>query len=225
MKNKILKNIFFILLALFCFNFTSGSAKDTDHELVIIKYGLNSKKQTAPQKQVTESSVKINNLPMDNPTADLSLLSGIHYQLQPIEASNQSVKISLADDSSYIKVGKSTDLITDDQGEASVQLTDGFYILTEEINAAEHLYSPAQPLLIEITQQTENPFFIYPRSSIDPEENTPKQVSKSAQSKTGKNPNLISNLSLFLFAGFGIAFLIIGIWLSHINVSEEKEVI
>ncbi|MCL2113404.1 MAG: pilin N-terminal domain-containing protein [Streptococcaceae bacterium] len=197
-------------------------------DLFIVKYGLPSGRNQFSQRQTTNTGEKINNIPVDNHDSELAPIAGIHYVIQKIIPTRDGDKIKLSDKNSYSVSGKPLELVTNSAGIVSVNLSDGFYIVSEQANAQAHLSTPAHPILIRLPVENTakngylNEVYIYPKSNIDPLENThkPKGTSKIPKGnlpKTGDG----SKLSI---SALGVGIIGITFMLMMGKISKERGV-
>lgn len=168
-----------LFLLFFIGHLASASVLTHTQNLFIVKYAL--KKDVKSVSSAT-NAVTINQLPVDDESSELVALAGVHYVIQKIAPLKVSTALLINDTSTYQLLGHSTEIVTDTQGVAEINLTDGFYIVSEQVEKSDELNQPAPPLLLELptsnrTQTTnEGDVYIYPKSSINEKENEGENV-------------------------------------------------
>ena len=157
----------------------SVSADSTHTQTVtIVKYGLSPGATGFASSQTTNDGLEINNLPVDNLGHELSPMANISYQVQPV-TKIAGVTFDVKNPATYSLTGSAKTITTNQSGEAILDLLDGTYIIKEEANPSAGLSHPAPPVAIDLpvlnaagTDVLSN-VYIYPKSSVDPEEVTP----------------------------------------------------
>lgn len=155
MKSR-LKQIF-LLFILAIVSFGTGlwvSAQEHSQNLVIIKYGLSEGATGFKESQTVNTGQMINNIPVDNLNHELVPVADIHYLVQEISPSGE-------------KIGKEMDIVTNKLGVAPISLTDGTYLVSEQVNLAAGLKKAAAPVVIDLpTFDQLSTVYIYPKSSV-----------------------------------------------------------
>lgn len=167
-------------------------------DLVIVKYGLNKNSNSFSESQTTNTGEKINNIPIDNNRNQLAPIAGVEYTLQKINPTRDDGDIKISDLSTYNKVHSIQMIVTGQNGIASKNLVDGFYIVTELANGPLHLTTPAAPILLRlpVVNDMNNGYldtvYIYPKSSIDLEQEivVPNNTKQTVLPKTGDQSNM-----------------------------------
>lgn len=167
-------------------------------DLVIVKYGLNKNSNSFSESQTTNTGEKINNIPIDNNRNQLAPIAGVEYTLQKINPTRDDGDIKISDLSTYNKVHSIKMIVTGQNGIASKNLVDGFYIVTEVANPTLHLTNPTAPFLLRlpVVNEARNGYldtvYIYPKSSIDLEQEivVPNNTKQTVLPKTGDQSNM-----------------------------------
>ncbi|GBG95957.1 LPXTG cell wall anchor domain-containing protein [Lactococcus termiticola] len=169
--------------------------------VTIVKYGLSNGATGFQESQTINTGEEINHLPVyDNTGKELRLIPGITYVIQEIRAAG-SEKIDPNVASTYQSVGAPSQILTDQNGQASLQLADGIYLVEEEANPSKGLLYPAKPLLIELPVWSEanhaylDTLTLYPKSSVEAQPpsggKTPQpQPNPKGEHEGGKNGTL-----------------------------------
>lgn len=166
--------------------------------LVIVKYGLNANSNAFSDNKTVNSDEKINNIPIDNNRNQLAPIAGVEYTLQKINPTRDDGDIKISDLSTYDKVHSIQTIVTGQNGIASKNLVDGFYIVTEVANPTLHLTNPTAPFLLRlpVVNEARNGYldtvYIYPKSSIDLEQEivVPNNTKQTVLPKTGDQSNM-----------------------------------
>ena len=188
--------------------FPSPSFATSNHQqnLVIVKYGLSPKAKGFSATNTTSSGLKINHLTLDNTSNQIRPLANITYTIQEILPQTSTDKMALKNPQTYRKVGSAKAITTASDGQAQIRLSDGFYIVSEQANTAQGLKHPASPVLLEFpvyqSRQRLDTVYIYPKSSIDPQEMATVNQSKPPQKITGNLPKTGSVPDNLVFLGF-----------------------
>lgn len=180
-------------------------------ELVIVKYGLNKNSYGFIPKQTVDTGEKINNIPIDNNTNQLKPMAGVQYEIQQIYPTQDGSNINLSNLSTYQKIGSTKTIVTGQDGMAQINLSDGFYIVSELANTALQLKKPAPPVLLRLpaVNPTKNGYldivYLYPKSSIDQinQHNLPQKSTQTMLPKTGTDSSddfIVVGGLLFIFA-------------------------
>lgn len=187
---------FFVVVCLLIFGSFAWRAAAAEHSqtLTIVKYGLSPNATGFKADQTINTGEEINHLPItDNLGNALTPMAGIHYEIQRIEPNGTQLAAINPASSTYTKVGNKVILVTDQTGLASVTLVNGFYLVSEESNALAGLTHPALPVVVDLPVENESHtgylagVYLYPKSSVDPEENLPPTPSsKGGHTKHAK---------------------------------------
>ncbi|MFC4652979.1 pilin N-terminal domain-containing protein [Lactococcus nasutitermitis] len=152
--------------------------------LTIVKYGLSKGATGFAPDQTIDTGEEINNMPVyDNTGKELKALANISYGIQKVVATGAQT-VNLSNSATYQKEGDVQTITTNSQGTASLVLTDGYYIVSEESNAAAGLMKPEAPVLLSLpswdTQSNSylSTIYLYPKSSVDEEKTSPTPPSK-----------------------------------------------
>lgn len=143
--------------------------------LTIVKYGLNPGDTGFSSNQTTNDGTKINNLPTDDAGKQLKPLANVSYVIQQIVPHDVT---TLANEnpnpSDYDAIGNPITVTTDSSGQVSLDLPDGYYLVSEQANLAINLKKPAAPVVVSLpvmdsTSDTGylSDVYIYPKSSVE----------------------------------------------------------
>lgn len=185
--------------------------------LIIVKYGLKKGVTKATQSQAINEEEKINNIPVESDESELAPVAGVQYCIQKIQPIGDANAIKITDSTTYKELGCFSKITTNSEGLASMNLSDGFYIITELSDSEVQLFDPAKPILIRLPVVNNqkngylNTVYIYPKSSIDPEENYSALKTKTTLKKlpkTGESSELNSTIIGFLFLSLTAIFVL-----------------
>lgn len=211
----------FLFIIIFWATTRASTALAHSQEVVIVKYGLNSDSTTFEGNQTNNSGFKINNIVVDNFGEQLKLLSNISYQIKKVTPSGVG-SIQASNSATYQIIGNPINIITNNQGVARINLSDGSYILSEQANASEGLLKPALPILLDLpTSDRLNEVYIYPKSSIVRAEGEPSMTKQQPkQIMVGQNLPRTGDFISWGVIITGAIFLVIGIFISR---NKEKK--
>lgn len=199
-KRRLIKSLLFILLMIM-----SLSAYQTfaDSRLTIVKYGLSPGATGFSESQTTNNGLEINNLPLDNLGNELSVVADIHYLIYQIVPSGDGSELTAINppQSSYSVLKEVGDFVTDDNGEVSLSLADGYYLIEEQANSGQGLTRAAPALAVKFPVAGLSHVYLYPKSSVDkgevnppkdkpkPQEPSPKPIEIPKEENPPKNPS------------------------------------
>lgn len=181
-KRKLIRLLMFALAVIL--SLTSYQVL-ADSRLTIVKYGLSPGATGFSESQTTNDGLKINNLPLDNLGNELSAVSGIHYVIYEISPSGDGSTLTATNppQSSYNILNEVGDFVTDSNGEASLSVADGYYLIVEDPNVAQGLMKVASPLVVKFPVVGLNHVYIYPKSSVDMDEQIPPKKPQKPKPK------------------------------------------
>ena len=214
---KILLFISFLFFSFVSKNLTFADTSTPDTSLTIVKYKLSeSQLQNSNLPKHPTGSILGANEAKDSSGNDLTIMSGVQYQIDEVIPSNdENVPFEIAPNN------HSQVITTDGEGQATITLPAGIYRVTELQGAG--IQNPAAPVIVQLPMtlqngQILNHVYLYPKSSVI----SPQKETTSSRAKEISNIPQTSGSESSLYPIYIALFIVICAGLYGLFIIKSK---